>query len=115
MLTCCESERFDRVCILNHMCRWDLLYHEHTINSDAALVLFPGTKRILSCLVWALQRYRHVETLAFDYQQRHAIELEVSETFLSSITDVIPHWSCVGLVRTIAFISLNWPTLARQQ
>jgi len=28
------------------------------------------------CLAWALDRYPRVETVGFDYGQRHAVELE---------------------------------------
>jgi 7-cyano-7-deazaguanine synthase len=42
---------------------------------DAALVLFSGGQDSTTCLHWAKQRFRRVETLAFDYGQRHAVEL----------------------------------------
>ena len=41
-----------------------------------ALVLFSGGQDSTACLAWALQRFAHVETLGFDYGQRHAVELE---------------------------------------
>ena len=44
---------------------------------DKALVLFSGGQDSTVCLVWALQRFAHVETIGFDYGQRHAVELEV--------------------------------------
>jgi 7-cyano-7-deazaguanine synthase len=46
-----------------------------TPSSDHALVLFSGGQDSTTCLVWALQRYAHVETIGFRYGQRHAIEL----------------------------------------
>ena len=44
--------------------------------SDGALVLFSGGQDSSVCLAWALARYDRVETVGFDYGQRHAVELE---------------------------------------
>ena len=43
---------------------------------DKALVLFSGGQDSTTCLAWALQRYAHVETIGFDYGQRHRVELD---------------------------------------
>lgn len=40
-----------------------------------AIVLFSGGQDSTTCLAWALARYRRVETVGFDYGQRHAVEL----------------------------------------
>ena len=48
-----------------------------TIANDTALVLFSGGQDFTVCLAWALQRFARVETLGFDYGQRHAVELDV--------------------------------------
>lgn len=42
-----------------------------------ALVLFSGGQDSTVCLAWALRRFGHVETIGFDYGQRHAVELAV--------------------------------------
>ncbi|MFZ0528695.1 MAG: 7-cyano-7-deazaguanine synthase QueC [Xanthobacteraceae bacterium] len=44
---------------------------------DRALVLFSGGQDSTVCLAWALERFARVETIGFDYGQRHAVELEV--------------------------------------
>jgi len=44
-------------------------------SDDRALVLFSGGQDSATCLAWALARYAHVETLGFDYGQRHAVEM----------------------------------------
>jgi len=48
-------------------------------NATRALVLFSGGQDSTTCLAWALDRFEEVETLGFDYGQRHAIELECRE------------------------------------
>ena len=47
-----------------------------TIDPRRALVLFSGGQDSTVCLAWALDRYAHVETIGFDYGQRHLVELE---------------------------------------
>jgi 7-cyano-7-deazaguanine synthase len=44
--------------------------------TDKALVLFSGGQDSTTCLAWALERYARVETLGFDYGQRHRVELD---------------------------------------
>ena len=44
--------------------------------SQGALVLFSGGQDSATCLAWALARFEHVETLGFDYRQRHVVELD---------------------------------------
>jgi len=48
-----------------------------TIENDTALVLFSGGQDSTVCLAWALTRFARVETVGFDYGQRHRIELGV--------------------------------------
>ena len=52
---------------------------------DAALVLFSGGQDSATCLAWALDRFAHVETLGFDYGQRHRVELDVRDAFRATL------------------------------
>ncbi|MDQ7019863.1 MAG: 7-cyano-7-deazaguanine synthase QueC [Robiginitomaculum sp.] len=58
--------------------------------NNHALVLFSGGQDSALCLVWALKRFDHVETIGFDYGQRHHVELQVRQTFLSKIKTAQP-------------------------
>ncbi len=58
-----------------------------------ALVLFSGGQDSATCMAWALQRYPHVETIGFDYGQRHAIELTVRPRILELFRERFPKWA----------------------
>jgi 7-cyano-7-deazaguanine synthase len=58
-----------------------------------ALVLFSGGQDSATCLAWALERYEHVETVGFDYGQRHRVELECRQTIFNKIRAGFPNWS----------------------
>jgi 7-cyano-7-deazaguanine synthase len=58
-----------------------------------ALVLFSGGQDSATCLAWALETFGHVETLGFHYGQRHAIEMETRQQFLSRLRQIRPEWS----------------------
>jgi len=58
-----------------------------------ALVLFSGGQDSTTCLAWALDRYAEVETLAFDYGQRHRIELDCRNAVRAEFARQFPHWA----------------------
>ena len=60
--------------------------------NDSALVLFSGGQDSTVCLAWALERYARVETVGFDYGQRHAIELSVRPRLRARLAALRPHW-----------------------
>ena len=57
-----------------------------------ALVLFSGGQDSATCLAWALARFEHVETIGFDYAQRHAVELDARLGFLTALREQFPQW-----------------------
>ena len=59
----------------------------------SALVLFSGGQDSTTCLAHALSRYEHVETLAFDYGQRHKVELDARLNVLAAIKARFPAWA----------------------
>ena len=58
-----------------------------------ALVLFSGGQDSTTCLAHALTTYERVETIAFDYRQRHRVELESRLVVLDEIRRQFPHWA----------------------
>ena len=58
-----------------------------------ALVLFSGGQDSTACLAWALARYARVETVGFDYGQRHRIELDCRLAVRDQLATHFPHWA----------------------
>ena len=60
---------------------------------SGALVLFSGGQDSATCLAWALERFDTVETVGFDYGQRHRVELECRADFRAKVTEIQPEWA----------------------
>lgn len=58
-----------------------------------ALVLFSGGQDSTACLAWALARYARVESVGFDYGQRHRIELDCRLTVRREMAAAFPRWA----------------------
>jgi 7-cyano-7-deazaguanine synthase len=58
-----------------------------------ALVLFSGGQDSTACLTWALSRYARVETVGFDYGQRHRVELDCRATVRQELARCMPQWA----------------------
>jgi 7-cyano-7-deazaguanine synthase len=61
--------------------------------AGGALVVFSGGQDSATCLAWALERHDRVETIGFDYGQRHKVELEIRADFREAITAKFPQWA----------------------
>jgi 7-cyano-7-deazaguanine synthase len=60
--------------------------------SASALVLFSGGQDSTTCLAWALARFSQVETIGFDYGQRHRIELGQRDLLREGLARLSPLW-----------------------
>ncbi|WP_135467796.1 7-cyano-7-deazaguanine synthase QueC [Crenalkalicoccus roseus] len=61
--------------------------------SEGALVLFSGGQDSATCLAWALARFGRVETVGFDYGQRHRVELACRDAFRARLAAAFPAWA----------------------
>lgn len=59
---------------------------------SSALVLFSAGQDSATALAWALERYDRVETIGFDYGQRHRVELEQRPKVLAALWVMKPEW-----------------------
>lgn len=67
--------------------------HRTVAAGDAAVVLFSGGQDSTTCLAWALDRFARVETVAFAYGQRHAVELVQQAVVRQALAARFPAWA----------------------
>ena len=87
-------------------------------SAETALVLFSGGQDSTVCLAWALDRFERVETIGFDYQQRHRVELDVRPRIRAEIVTLKPEWRArLGedhLVQIDALAAISETALTRE-
>jgi 7-cyano-7-deazaguanine synthase len=79
-----------------------------TLASETALVLFSGGQDSTVCLAWALDRFARVETVGFDYGQRHAVELSLRPRIREGLAALDADWKArLGEDRPIKLDALS--------
>lgn len=85
---------------MRHRARVEWVYRAHDerhmnvmAHGSGALVLFSGGQDSTVCLVWALANYERVETVGFDYGQRHSVELQARDTVRARVARQFPDWA----------------------
>lgn len=88
------------------------------MNSETALVLFSGGQDSTVCLAWALERFSRVETIGFDYGQRHAIELSARTRLREKMSALNSGWAArLGddrMIKLDALAAISDTALTRQ-
>jgi len=88
------------------------------MNSETALVLFSGGQDSTVCLAWALERFSRVETIGFDYGQRHVIELSVRARLREKMSALTSGWAArLGddhMIKLDALAAISDTALTRQ-
>ncbi|HET9413246.1 MAG TPA: 7-cyano-7-deazaguanine synthase QueC [Pseudolabrys sp.] len=88
------------------------------MNSETALVLFSGGQDSTVCLAWALERFSRVETVGFDYGQRHTIELSARARLREKMSALNSGWAArLGndhMIRLDALAAISDTALTRQ-
>ena len=58
---------------------------------NKAILMFSGGQDSATCLFWALEKYDLVETIGFNYNQRHSVELEIRTQFVNFLENEYPN------------------------
>ena len=86
--------------------------------AQKAIVLFSGGQDSTVCLAWALERFSRVETVGFDYGQRHAIELSVRARLREKMAALNSGWAArLGddhVIKLDALAAISDTALTRQ-
>ena len=61
--------------------------------THTAGLLFSGGQDSATCLAWALEKFEHVETIGFEYGQRHDIEMTCRMEVREAVKNAFPHWA----------------------
>jgi 7-cyano-7-deazaguanine synthase len=77
-----------------------------------ALVVFSGGQDSTTCLIWALQQYDEVQVVTFNYNQRHAAEIEVAQQIAADFK-VKQHILDLGLLNQLAPNALTRDDIAK--
>lgn len=67
--------------------------HPSGLSRESALVLLSGGQDSATCLAWALETFGRVETVGFDYAQRHRVELDCRIPQRAAIAAIAPAWA----------------------
>ncbi|TYR79822.1 7-cyano-7-deazaguanine synthase QueC [Priestia megaterium] len=55
------------------------------VKNEKAIVVFSGGQDSTTCLFWALKHFKEVETVTFQYGQRHSQEIEVAKSIAAEL------------------------------
>lgn len=76
------------------------------MKNDKALVVFSGGQDSTTCLFWALEQFREVEVVTFDYNQRHRLEIECAKA-IADEAGVRHHILDMSLLNQLALSALT--------